>query len=84
MTRKMRLWILEPVERNVSDFDIALGFVVRAQSEAIARDLVQAEGGDETGWEHETPFWNDLARTTCVELVPRGKEGIVLSSYRHG
>lgn len=81
----MRLWILRPVEGLPENddpwepwYDKAVGFVVRAETEAAARRLANAQAGDENS---HAAVWLDRAVSTCVELTPEGDEGVVLRDY---
>jgi hypothetical protein len=72
----MKLWILEPVDDNKlwkPWYDKAFGFVVRAQSEGEARLLAAKMCGDE-----KENAWLDSANSTCIELLPDGKEGVII------
>jgi len=77
----MKLWLLRPIENLKNDpwapwYDKAVGFVVAAETAKNARQIANADGGDETG-----PIKNDIYRTggdpwlnaaqsTCIELKP--------------
>lgn len=86
----MKLWLLEPVRTLPVDdnpwepwYDKAFGFVVRAETEAEARALAQAEGGDEIYGPNvnDCPAWTDNRYSTCVELLPDGPIGVVLRDF---
>ena len=87
----MKLWLLRPavpaMNRNpwASEYDCAYGFVVSAETEAEARRLAQAQGGDETGFpKGSRPTWKDAAYTTCDELTPGSEPGIVMRDFVAG
>jgi hypothetical protein len=77
---KMRLWILEHI--NVSEFnywqDIALGFVVCAETEDQARYLAS---NDFCGEEGEA-FWLDEESSACRVLEPGEEPNVVMCSFR--
>lgn len=91
---KMRLWLLEPVDglpkelnRWEDGYGCALGFVVRAATEAEARALANAEAGEEND-EHFGPIrrpavgaWLEGKYSTCTELLPEGPAGVVLVDF---
>lgn len=82
----MNLWLLRPVE-GLPDSDNpwkpwygkSFGFVVRAETEKIARKLAQAKSGDEDSSGY-TP-WVDEKYATCVVLEPSGDEEIVIQDF---
>jgi hypothetical protein len=81
----MKLWILRPV--NVDDwghlYDIAAGFIVRAQTPEEARQIVAYSGatGDETA-----AAWQNPNSTTCDMLgySLSVQPGIVMRDFRAG
>lgn len=84
----MKLWLLSPAENLDREndpwyhnpYDAFHGFVIRAETEEEARSL--AFVGDE-----ERMFgnpWINPEYTTCIELLPEGEAGIVLSDYNAG
>ena len=91
----MKLWLLRPVE-NLPDndnpwepwYDKVFGFVVRAETEAEARDMAHADAGHENRGEFlndkiadtKEP-WKDGKYSTCVELLPAGQAGVVISDF---
>lgn len=83
----MRLYLIRPVEGDPAWspwYDKAFGFVVRAESEAQAREFAQADAGDEEiGPDYDTKIavWQDPARSTCVELTALGDAGVVLRDF---
>ena len=84
----MKLWILKPVnsEEGFWDpwYDKAFGFVVRAETQAEARDVAQANGWgeihDHYGEEGQVtrPAWTDCKHSTCEELLPDGEPGLIM------
>jgi hypothetical protein len=91
----MHLWLLRPRDDlPISDHpwepfdDKAFGFVVRAETEADARQLANAAGGDECGPIRTEPYrvggdpWLDPRYSSCVELLPDGPPGVIILDYR--
>lgn len=64
------------------EYDVALGFVVRADSEAQARAYAHEKGGDETV--DLIKPWLSSEYTTCVELSCEGKSGVILQNRFNG
>ena len=84
----MNIWLLSAIEEN--GYDTCDGFVVRAATEADARALAQAQGGDER-WEWgvvgeliERPYWTDPNKSSCVELATDGEAKVILRSFNAG
>lgn len=85
----MKLWLLRPVEKLPKDnnpwepwYDKFFGFVVRAETEAEAREQAQSERGDETYSEGGTiPVWTDPELSTCVELSPEGDAEVIIYDF---
>ncbi len=91
----MKLWILRPADNLTNNdnpwepwYDKSFGFVVRADTEAEARDFAHAEAGDENRDEfmgqkkaNTREPWKDAKYSTCVELLPEGRPGVVMRDY---
>jgi hypothetical protein len=91
----MKLWLLRPVNKLPDNddpwepwFDKAFGFVVRAETEADARDMAHADAGDEnrsTFLGRQTANtrepWKDAKYSTCVELLPDGLAEVVIQDF---
>lgn len=89
----MRLWLLKartdlPTAREANPwvpwYDKADGFVVRAESDELARKLAQEQGGDEVGASYNhprIPAWTDSKFSTCEPLEQDGAEGVVLCDF---
>lgn len=84
------MWLLRPGNNRgpwEPWYDKTFGFVVRAETEEEARRYAQEEGGDETETypsEHPVvPAWTDAKYSTCVELVPEGKAGVIIEDKAH-
>jgi len=79
----MKIWLLQPVEEYEDDiftYDCAYGFVIRAESEEQARQIANANGGNEstdTDKKISHP-WLDPEYSYCEILTAKGKAGIVL------
>ena len=65
-----------------------IGFVVRAETEAEARQFAHGKAGDENRGEfvqrkiantHEP--WLDAKYSTCIELLPDGEAGVVIRDF---
>lgn len=88
----MKLWLLRKREDLGRDdpwgreYDTACGFVIRAKTEAQAREFAQALGGDErdkfVGRKLvEVPAWTDPKYSTCEVLSAQGKAGVILRDF---
>lgn len=86
----MKLWILKPVNDNVTvnlnghdvklwTWDCSYGFVIRAQTEQIARSQAADEAGDEG-----SEAWLSPKFTSCEELSAEGEPGVVLKDFLAG
>lgn len=76
----MKLWLLQPIEGQAAWerwYDKAFGFVVRAKTEAEARELASEDCGDEGKM-----CWLDSAQSTCEELTRKGKSGVIMRDFR--
>ena len=90
----MKLWVLRAhpdfADNWPCDYDTYRGFVVRAESEQAARDLIAhgkvmygdiglsrygGEGGD---------IWLDPKKVECVELTVHGGTEVILRDFRAG
>jgi hypothetical protein len=96
----MKLWLLTPrpaVLRRAENpwrpwYDKVFAVVVRAESEARARELVQEHAGHEGLGIHQAfgmledepviTVWIDEEYTRCVRLRPQGKEGVIVLDRR--
>jgi len=89
----MKIWLLRPKDNLPEDdrennpwepwYDKAFGFVVRAETELLAREIAGKNGGDETDgktWHGGNP-WLDPLYSTCEELLGPGKPGVILRHY---
>ncbi len=88
----MKLWILkqnDKLERDDDPWfipeDKFVSFVVRAESESIARMLAakEAKSGDESMWKPCNP-WLSPKYSTCNELIVSGISEVVMSSFHCG
>lgn len=88
--KAMKLWLLRPLPDDLEDtpwdgrYDMVHGFVIRAETEARAREIATANGGDEIrdvkfGTEAWSAKWS-----SCVPLADAGDEGIVLTDFLSG
>lgn len=82
----MHLYILKPIDPASGPwkpwYDKAFGFVVRAASPAKAREIADANAGDENRepGQPEHP-WLDPKLSDCRVLRPDGKAGLVLQDF---
>ena len=87
----MKLWTLKPRDDNQEAwkpwYDKAFGFVIRAESEERAREIANANGGDETGEISNKIYrrggnpWLDTKQSICVELLAEGFEEIIIKDF---
>lgn len=93
----MKLWLLRPLNYEPAPdhafpnewgpwkpwYDKAFGFVVRAESEAEARQMVLARAGDETDHHHNNSdtTWTSAEFSTCEELTAEGPAGVVMRDF---
>jgi hypothetical protein len=87
----MKLWLLRPVEELPQDknpwdpwYDKAFGFVVRAETEQDARNLVVGDLNNQ--WDGECgnegkPAWLNPKLSTCVELLQEGEPGLIIKDF---
>ncbi len=80
----MKLWILRPFASRLDDpwdpcYDKAFGFVVRAETEAEARELADTQAGDEND---DGQPWKDAKYSACDELLAEGDAEIVMRDFR--
>jgi hypothetical protein len=73
----MKLWLLE--SKREYDYDTYDSFVVRAESEQLARLFASGNAGDEG--KHT---WLDSEFSTCTELTIDGETGVILGSFNEG
>lgn len=77
---KMKLWILEPIYSEYHhEYDCALGFIIRAESEKEAKQYAQNQHGDES---INTKYWIDYNLSSCKELTPDGNPGVIIVIMR--
>lgn len=82
----MKLWLLRPCKEYedgtgpwIDKWDVTFGFVIRAETEKRAREPADSDAGDENR-RGRTPWLNDWD-STCIELTPTNKEGIVIRDF---
>ena len=90
---EMKLWILkqnDKLERDddpwwFSPYDTFEGFVIRAETESIARELAAEKSklGGESDWEAGNP-WLSTKYTSCNELTTLGTREIILADLNNG
>lgn len=74
----MKLWLLKRESKFGPMYDVNNGFVIRAESEAQARNIASDHHGDEG-----IGFWL-TDKATCEELLPEGDVGIILQDFNAG
>jgi len=76
----MKLWLLRPIDPHNGPwepwYDKSFGFVVEADTEARARQIASLDAGDE-----KASSWLDVELTTCVELKPSGRDGVIMRDF---
>lgn len=85
----MKLWLLRPITPNAGRwepwYDKAFGFVIRAETESRARELAEAEHGDEStiayGGKPAVTAWKDPGLTRCIPLTEDGEEEVVIRDF---
>ena len=79
----MKLWILRPAG-NLPEtdnpwepwYDKNFGFVIRAETEARAREIADRNAGDENRDANHP--WLNARYSTCVELLPDGQDDVLI------
>lgn len=77
MSIGMNLYLLERIES--SEYDQAMGFVVRAPTVSVARKLASERAGDEGA-----EVWLDRSKTSCNILSNKGSECVILRDFKAG
>lgn len=73
----MKLYLLQPIRGWKYGCDVALGFVIRAESEIRAREMAAELHGD------EGPVgWLSPELSACTVLKPDGAEKIILRDFK--
>ena len=92
-TSRMKLWLITPqpdLPEETSPwepwYNKAFGFVVRAKTEADARQIASGNAGEETrSFPHrrtgQSDAWENPTLSRCVELHQDGKKGLVLRDF---
>lgn len=75
----MKLYLLRRNRNGMLGYDEAHGMVVRASSIPHARLIASRSAGDEGA-----TTWLDKERSSCLRLIPEGKEGLVLLDFNAG
>jgi len=88
----MKLWLLkkrgDTPKNMIWDYDVNLGFVIRAETERVARYLADELEGDEgrigDRLADSNHVWLNPEITTCDELTAEANDTrcVVLQSYR--
>lgn len=81
----MKLWLLRPIEGLNENpwerwYDKNFGFVIRAKTEADAREMANVNAGDEKDTCRD--IWKNPNYSTCVELSKTGEAEIIIADYR--
>jgi hypothetical protein len=85
-----KLWLLEPREMDEKNdpwspwYDKAFGFVVRAKTEAEAREFAHQSAAYENKEIVDVSPWLDPDYSSCVPLTHKGDNGVILADYRAG
>tara|TARA_Y100000310_G_C20664799_1_gene806841 strand:- start:131 stop:409 length:279 start_codon:yes stop_codon:yes gene_type:complete len=90
----MQLWLLTPNPDNDCAwepwYDKAFGFVVRAETEWLARELAASRQGDEGhgDWDDNGEYvavaspWQDNSQSLCVPLPEVGDAKVILRDFK--
>jgi hypothetical protein len=76
----MKLWLLER-HVDTDSYDVVMGLVVRAPSEAVARQMAQ---GRESQWSRIKDIWIDPKKSSCEALSARGKAEVIITDFAAG
>ena len=77
----MNLWILRPRHLEAYSeewYDKSFGFVVRAETQLAARDLIARA---KSGGAERDGFWQDTLASSCEPLSHDGPEEIVMRDF---
>lgn len=84
----MKLFLLKPIDPKKHPFDhydVAMGFVVRAESAYAARSLVTSDKSYDQGWGDEgAEVWMDEKETSCTPILFEGEPEIILRDFNAG
>lgn len=86
----MPLFILRPTTRFARGYDMAQGFVVRAENESTARRLAAEAGGDEQPTDEDSYYplpntgWLNPACASCELLLPDGETDVIIRDFNAG
>lgn len=87
----MKLWLLKPINGAAPPWgghDMTYGVVVRAEDERAARQLARSQAGDEVRVDltasANRDAWIDPALSNCVELLPEGGPGVIITNFLAG
>lgn len=78
-----KLWLIKAIESAPPwhpPIDRCFGFVVEAPDEHSAREIASCNSGEETLKHYDA--WSNPILSTCIELVPTGNPGVILSDER--
>jgi len=76
----MKLYLLRrDIDKRDPIYDCFDGHVIRADSEAMARELAACAAADEG-----RDVWTDPTRSACDQISEHGAPGIVLSNFNAG
>jgi len=71
----MRIWYLKRIAELKASQDGYIDFVIRAETEQIARNIAAKYDLIDHG------IWKDKNKTTCSPLTDEGKREIITASY---
>ena len=83
----MKLWLLRPIRPEIEedkrywwdDYNIYIGFVIRAETEERARQLADEKA--DCVCDEQVGIWLDSSLTSCVELIASGPEEVIIHDY---
>lgn len=85
----MKIWHLVWLGSDYDgDYDCVLGFVIVAETEAIARQYAHDQAGDEGKYDadrerFDSP-WLHASESSCIELKPEGEARIIIRDFNAG
>lgn len=81
----MKLWLLTPAGGTdskgspwYSTYDMNHGFIVRAKTEARAREMANTQSADEGA------IWDNPKHVICKELTAEGNEAVIMADFHAG
>lgn len=73
------LFLIKRIKKEEPLYDAAIAFVVRASSDAHARQIASEQAGDEG-----KAIWFDAAETQCEVIEPNGPPEVLCRDFMNG